>query len=72
MSDTRLSVQPGWNSQHPRWRWGPMTEKFQARETAHHSYRDCHRFHMRGKNTTFNLLAKLDELRLREALLVTE
>ncbi|RTL25017.1 MAG: hypothetical protein EKK55_10470 [Rhodocyclaceae bacterium] len=39
MSDTRVSCTPGWGPQHPRWPFGPMTAKRQAREKRTHAER---------------------------------
>ncbi len=68
MSDTRLSITPGWNPTHLRWHDFPMTPKMQARECDHVGRRvRGRRFNKNGKNSTFNLERKVDALREKEA-----
>lgn len=70
MSDTRINVIPGWGPNHPHWpqRFGPMTEKMQTRDqSAYRNSRYSHdRFRNGGKNSRYNLLRKIDELRAEE------
>lgn len=66
MSDTRLSITPGWGPSHRRWGFQDMTPKMQARE--HGPHRRGHRFNKNGKNSTYNLERKIDRLREEEAL----
>ena len=68
MSDTRRDVIPGWNPTHPRWSFGPMTEKFQHKDRPPMHLKAPGRFCKNGRNSRHNLLAKIDNLRATEAL----
>lgn len=70
MSDTKRHVTPGWGPGHKDWSFGPMTEKYQSRDTSDGKNKNSknHRFTMGVKNTYHNLLEKIDQLRLKEYL----
>jgi len=72
MSDTRESITPGWGPRHPRWPFGPMTEKQQAREKRPHAMRAPRRtrfrFHRSGPLPEVKVRRRNDARDLRVAL----
>ncbi len=67
MSDSYRHVDIGWNPQHPNWpvQLGDLTPKAQAKDRPSKNKHD--RFVKGQKNSRYNLLKKIDQLKKEES-----